>query len=56
MRHFLLAAIYSGCLSVFFGSLLREDWKAAALFAAKLFAVMMGSLFTLGWLMALAAR
>ncbi len=56
MRHFLLAAIYSACLASFFGVLLREDWKSALRFAGKLFAIMLGSVYALGWLMALASR
>lgn len=53
MRHFLLAVLYSGCLSIFFGSLLRSDMRAAVRFGVKLFAIMVGGVFLGGWLMAL---
>lgn len=52
MRHFLLALLYSGCLAVFFGSLLRDDVRAGVRFGVKLFGIMAGSVFLLGWLMA----
>ena len=55
MRHFLLAAIYSACISTFFASLLREDVKSALRLGFGLFAVMMTSLFVLGWIMMLLA-
>ena len=56
MRHFLLALLYSGCLSVFFGTLLRDDPRACLKFGLKLFAIMAGSVYVIGWLMALLAR
>ena len=56
MRHFILAAIYSGCLSVFFGSLLRDDVRSALRLGLTLFSVMVVSVFVLGWLMLLLAR
>ena len=56
MRHFLLAALYAGCLAVFFGSLLRDDLRGALRFGLRLFAVMVGSVYVIGWLMALLGR
>ena len=56
MRHFLEAALYSACLAVFFGSLLRDDVRSAVRFGVKLFTVMIGSVFVIGWLMALLSR
>lgn len=56
MRHFLLAALYSGCLAVFFGSLLRSDPRAGVRFGLRLFGIMIGSVFVIGWLMALLAH
>jgi hypothetical protein len=55
LRHFLLAAIYSACISVFFASLLREDIKSALRLGITLFSVMVMSIFVLGWIMALLA-
>lgn len=51
MRHFLLAAVYSACLSAFFASLLREDWRSALKLAGTTWLVMVGGVFVLGWLM-----
>lgn len=56
MRHFLEAALYSACLAVFFGSLLRDDARSAVKFGVKLFSIMLGSVFVVGWLMALLSR
>lgn len=55
MRHFLLAAIYSACIAVFFASLLREDLKSALRMGITLFSVMLMSIFVLGWIMMLLA-
>ena len=51
MRHFLLAIVYSACIGAFFGSLLREDLRSALRLGLTLFVVMVGAVFTLGWLM-----
>jgi hypothetical protein len=56
MRHFLLATLYSGCLAVFFGSLLRDDLRSALRFGLRLFGIMVGSVYVFGWLMALLGR
>jgi hypothetical protein len=56
MRHFLLAVLYSGCLSIFFGSMLRDAPRDCVRFGLKLFGIMVGSVFLLGWLMALLGR
>ena len=56
MRHFLEAALYSLCLAVFFGSLLRDDARSALRFGVKLFTIMVGSVFVVGWLMALLSK
>ncbi len=55
MTHLLLAAIYAACVSAFFASLLRPDLRSAVRFGVTLFAIMVGSVFVLGWVMYLLA-
>ena len=51
MRHFLLAVVYSACVAAFFASLLREDARSGLKLGGTIFAIMVGSVFALGWLM-----
>jgi hypothetical protein len=55
VRHFLLATIYSACIAAFFASLLREGWRPALRLFGTLFAIMVASVFVIGWLMKLLA-
>ena len=53
MRHMLLAAVYAACIGLFFGSLLRNDFRSGLRLFLTLFGVMVLGVFALGWLMSL---
>ena len=53
MRHFLLAALYSACVALFFALLLRGDLRSGARLFLGIAGVMLGGVFLVGWLMAL---
>jgi hypothetical protein len=56
MRHLLVAAVYAACLGLFFGSLLREDFKSGLRLFLMLFGVMVVGVYAFGWLMMLLSR
>ena len=51
MQHFLLAVLYSACIAAFFGTLLREESKPGWKLGGSIFAVMVGGVYLLGWVM-----
>jgi hypothetical protein len=55
VRHLLLTAVYAACIGTFFGSVLRDDVRSAIRLGLTLFAVMVGAVLALGWLMLLLA-
>ncbi|MEM7247251.1 MAG: hypothetical protein AAF533_18055 [Acidobacteriota bacterium] len=51
MRHFLLMTLWAACVSGFFASLLREDWRSALKFFGTLFGIMVVGAYVAGWVM-----
>lgn len=49
--HFLLLVIFSACVSVVFGALMREDTLSQLKLAARMFAGLLGAAVIIGWLM-----
>lgn len=51
MSHVGLMMLYAAGLSIFFGTLLRHDVRAAARFAAKMFLILTGASLLAAWAM-----
>ena len=49
--HIVLLLIFSLCVSVVFAALMREDTRAQAALAARMFAGLVGTAIIIGWLM-----
>jgi hypothetical protein len=49
--HFLLLLIFSGCVSVVFAALMREEQREQITLAAKMFAGLVAAAVVIGWLM-----
>ncbi len=52
MSHVGLMALYMGIISLFFGTLLRNDRRAVIAFAVKMFLILLVASLAAAWLMA----
>jgi hypothetical protein len=56
MSHVGLMVLYTGMISLFFGTLLRNDRRAIAAFTVKMFLILLVASLAVAWLMLLFPR
>ncbi|UCF80620.1 MAG: hypothetical protein JSV08_08960 [Acidobacteriota bacterium] len=52
MSHVGLMVLYMGMISLFFGTLLRNDRRAIAVFAVKMFLILLVASLAVAWILA----